>query len=410
MVTNGLNLQVRPGFRLYPGLTQSLKILAVPTVELETLLRSTAAANPCLEVTEAEPSFWRPVGEAEGLGIVSPWGDFFAELKSDTERRIGEYLVGLLDEGYLRVAVPEIARALDAPVDLVEGVLRALQDQDPPGLGARDLRECFLLQARRQGAAAVVLEALEKHFDLVLGGHHRELAHRLGISRAELGRVLTAIKRLNPKPGLPGGEPGHPLRPDLLVVERDGRLEVEMVDEGARVNISPYYLKLYRDTVETEVREFLRANLRTASWLVRQIERRRETLKRLGELIVLEQEGFFHRGRPGLRPLTISGAASRLGVAQSTLSRAVSDKYLGCKRGLFPLRFFFQGRLGGGHSPESAKALILELIRAEGWPLTDEHLARLLRDRGVVIARRTVAKYRRQLGLKSSRRRGKRHG
>lgn len=410
MVTNGLSLNVRTGFRFYAKQIQGLKVLKVSNIELETLLRSAAASNPCLEVMEAGPFFWRSIGETEVMGTVFPWGDFFAELKSAAERRIGEYLVGLLDEdGYLRMALPEIARNLRTPVSRVEGVLQVLQGQDPPGVGARDLRECFLLQVHRQGAAPVVLQAIENHFDLIIGGHHQELARTLGISRAEVQRILSVIKRLNPKPGLPGGEPERPLRPDFLVVEREDRLVIELVNEAAHVNISPYYLELYRETVEPEVRTFLRNNLQAASWLVRQIQRRRETLKRLGELIVLEQEGFFRHGRTGLVPLTISGAAGRLGFAQSTLSRAVAGKYLGCKQGLFPLRFFFQGRLGGGLSPESTKALILELLKDEDRPLTDEDLARCLKGCGFSIARRTVAKYRRQLGLKSSRSRGKPH-
>jgi RNA polymerase sigma-54 factor len=329
-----------------------------------------------------------------------------------------EFIIGNLDpDGYLRTADEDIAAQLGIDPKRVKEAVAVVQRLEPAGIGARTLQECFLLQLERRLLEAdpeliartkrVVSEAFE---DLL---HQRwdVLAHKFSVSRDEIRGILEVLRHLDPRPGAQLGPTTNPaIEPDVVVTKDGEKWRVTLNDDGLpRLRISPRYLRLLQSrSLEGDARGYLRERMRSALWFLRSVEQRQSTIMRVATAIVGRQQGFLEGGLSGLRPLVLRDIADDIGMHESTVSRVVTNKYMTTPRGIFPLKFFFHSAIShalqGDISSVVVKDRIRELIGQEDpdHPLSDARVARQLNRLGIRIARRTVAKYREELGVPSS--------
>lgn len=327
-----------------------------------------------------------------------------------------EFLIGNLEnDGYLRTPLPDLAAQVGVSVETLEEALRWVQMLDPAGVGARDLRECLLLQLERLSkptederlAKAIVEEA----FGLLLAQDWQAMAARFGVSMERLRRALEVLRKLPAHPGaLVGASGSTTIEPDVVVKKVGGRWVVELVDDNLpQVHLSPRYLQLLQNpTADPQTQAFVRERMKQALWFLRAVEQRHSTILRVAETIVRRQEAFLEHGIQYLRPMVLKDVADEIGMHESTVSRVVQAKYMATPRGVFPFKFFFHSGLShaleGDVSSVAVKEKIRELIENEdpARPLADARIARLLNRQGIRIARRTVAKYREEMGIPSS--------
>ncbi len=291
-----------------------------------------------------------------------------------------------------------------------EACLDIVQRLDPPGIGARNLRECLLLQLEdgRQ-KASLAYRLVDEAFDDLIAHRWSDLAKRYALDPQEVQAAADELARLDPKPGLQFlSTAGEYVIPDLTVENVDGEYRVFLNDGGMpRLRISQTYRDIVADKKKFvgENRAFITEKLNSATWLVQAIEQRRQTMLKVMHFIVDRQRAFFEKGVESLRPLTLREVADVLDMHESTISRVTSQKYAQTPRGVFPLKFFFSSSLGttSGEdaSSRAVKAQIEKLVAGENTakPLTDAAIVKSLEERGIRIARRTVAKYRDHLGI-----------
>jgi len=294
-------------------------------------------------------------------------------------------------------------------------VLRLIQSLDPPGVGARDLQECLLLQMDSTGNASLPRLLVSQHLEDIEKNRYPKIVRETGETLETIKRAVEFVTRLSPRPGaLFGNEMPQYITPDVSVEQNDdGEYKVTLEDHRVpRLYISPIYARLLQDEdAGDEEREYVRKKIQSARWLIDAIEQRRNTLLRICEDIFDIQRDFLSRGIKHLKPLKMRTVADHANVHVSTVSRAISDKYAQTPRGIFPLKFFFTGgtKAAGGEmtSRKSVRQSVLEAIENEDkrHPLSDDEVARLLQQQGLDIARRTVTKYRKALNIPSSRRR-----
>lgn len=291
-----------------------------------------------------------------------------------------------------------------------EDMLRMIQKLDPPGVGARDLRECLLLQLRdKSETETLAYRLVHDAFDDLKAHRWSDLGKRFGLEPAEVQRVADDLARLDPKPGLQysAGNDQY-ITPDLIVEKIDGKYQVFLNDTGLpRLRISKTYQDIARDRrkFQGENKEFINQRLNSAHWMMQAIEQRRQTMLKVMNFIVDRQREFFEKGVEFLKPLTLREVADVINMHESTVSRVTNEKYVQTPRGLLPLKFFFSSGLqtttGEDASARSIKAQIKKLVDDEDPknPLTDQEIVQQFEQRGVRIARRTVAKYRDQLNI-----------
>ena len=318
-------------------------------------------------------------------------------------------IINNLDEhGYLEVPLEELAKAAGATLADAERVLRLIQELDPPGVGARDLRECLLIQLQVRGKNGLALRIVQDHFELVKKRKLQAIARRCLTSVEEVQEAFREIQTLDPKPGRGFGTTSvSVLVPDAMIERVDGTYEVSLRwEEMPRLRISRYYRNLLKDpTAPDEVRQYLTEKINGALWLMKAIGSRNLTLKEIVRCIVCLEEEFLDKGPACLKPLTMEQVAQLVGRHKSTVCRAVANKYLQTPWGIVPLeRFFGVGLRQDSGTPvaeQQIKAEIRTLIEAEEphKPLTDQELVDELKTRGVTVARRTVAKYREELKI-----------
>jgi RNA polymerase sigma-54 factor len=407
---------------------QRLRLLQAPLTELAGIVLEAMSTNPFLEEDEGPPA--DPPGEdelgdgldsgcsgAQALSLVPivarpDWREqVLAQWRvaggQENESAIAEYILGSLDDwGYLPEGAAAAAGALGLPVAAVEAVRQRLMRLEPPGLGAVGLRECLTVQLEMQGqggslAARIVAVGL----DDLARRRYAVLARKLAASPGAVRRAAAAVRRLQPSPRrLIEPDSARPIYPDLRVERTSGGYEV-VAEEGLlpRLRFVPPAMRLTR--AGGELGRFVRGRTAGARWLLEGLAARRRTLVSVMRLIVEEQREFFDGGIHRLKPLIYRQLSGRLGVHESTIARAVRDKYVQTPRGIFPLRFFFSKGLAGvsgpGGTAASVRARVRELIEGEksARPLTDEDLTRMLRLEGVRVSRRTVAKYRDQMRI-----------
>jgi RNA polymerase sigma-54 factor len=344
-----------------------------------------------------------------------------------------EFIGNINDDGYLACGIEDIVRALNEVVtraaedagrdteDLPlyteeEGqkMLATVQSLDPPGVGAQDLRECLLLQLKEAGLEQSVPYRLVRDcFEELINHRWSEISKRFGISAGDVQKAADEIAKLDPKPGLQyGSRDDNYIIPDLIVEKIDDRYHVFLNDANLpRLKLSRAYQEIARDKkkFDGENKEFISNKLNSANWMIQAIEQRRQTMLKVMNYIVDRQRDFFEKGVQHLKPLTLREVAEVISMHESTVSRVTNEKFVQTPRGVLPLKFFFSSGLsttaGEDVSARGIKAQIEKLVADEDpkHPLTDQAIVNILKESGVQIARRTVAKYRDQLGVLSAR-------
>lgn len=344
-----------------------------------------------------------------------------------------EFIGNIADDGYLSASLDDIRNGINEVIaqaaeaegrddeslplytgEEVEHMLGIVQGLEPPGVGARDLRECLLLQLRAASQSESLSAALVRdHFDGLIGHRWNEIARKIGCPAEAVQAAADEVAKLNPKPGLSkSATPDNYVIPDLIVDKVAGEYLVFINDGNLpRLRLSKSYQDLARDRKKlgAEHKEFINNKLNAAQWLIHAIEQRRQTMLKVMHFIVNRQRDFFDKGIQFLKPLTLREVADAIDMHESTVSRVTNDKYAQTPRGVVPLKFFFSSGLAtaGGEdvSARGIKATIDKLVKDEDPkdPLTDQAIVVILEQQGVQIARRTVAKYREQLGVLSAR-------
>lgn len=320
----------------------------------------------------------------------------------------------LNSNGWLDEDVPALAAAMGREEALVEQALEVVQSLEPAGVGARNLSECLCLQlAHRRPLDRLAMAIAGGYLDALSKSRYGLIARETGASQEEVREACELIRSLNPRPGtgFAARENLTYITPDIIVVSFHDHFELLANDYFfPSLSISGYYTRLLKESDEAEVRDYLTGKVRQAKWMVRAIEQRRSTLMECAKCILDLQEAFFRHGQGHLVPMALADVAERLGVHESTVSRAVRDKYIQCSQGVYPLSYFFSRGLGSGQtaqentSPDFAKALLKKLIAGEDKrrPLSDQKLCEQMAEAGCAISRRTVAKYRDELHIPST--------
>ncbi|MFP4161498.1 MAG: RNA polymerase factor sigma-54 [Ectothiorhodospira sp.] len=367
---------------------------------------------------EGRDLFENQSGPAESLHEHLMWQIHLSSM-SEQDRAIALTLVDAINEdGYLAESLEQIHASLGGEeavgLDEVEAVLNMVQHLDPVGVCARDLSECLDLQLTQLPPETPGLpEAhalVRDHLD-ALGSHdHKGLQRRLGLDAEQLHQVIALIQTLNPRPGaLVSASAPEYIVPDVFVRRREGRWQVELNPEIApRLRINPLYASFVRRADSSEDNTYLRNNLQEARWFIKSLQSRNETLLRVGTAIVEHPRAFLEYGEEAMKPLVLRDIAEQLEMHESTISRVTTQKYMHTPRGIFEFKYFFSSHVGtadGGECSATAiRAMIRKLIAEEPGhkPMSDSKIAQILVDRGIHVARRTVAKYREAMAIPPS--------
>jgi len=337
-----------------------------------------------------------------------------ADLPDQADRVIALHLLDQLDEaGYLQGGLEGAGERLGCAPSRIERVLARLQEFDPPGVFARDLAECLALQLRDRNRLDPAMQRLLDNLPLLAARNGAALMRLCGVDAEDLTEMVAEIKSLDPRPGFAFDPPlAQPVVPDIIMrAQMDGGWAVELNAETLpRVLVNNrYYARISRAALSKTEREYLTDRLQAANWLVKSLHQRAITILKVATEIVEQQDGFFRRGVQSLRPLILRDIADAIGMHESTVSRVTTNKYIATPRGLFELKYFFTSAIaasrgGDAHSAEAVRFRIRSLIDGEASDstLSDERIVELLRQDGVDIARRTVAKYREAMRIPSS--------
>lgn len=325
-------------------------------------------------------------------------------------RPLAELIIGNLnDEGYLATPLSVLAQTTGAGLERLEAALRVVQALEPAGIAARDLRECLMLQLERLGRVdSLEYVVVRDHLEALARRRYQDIGDQLGVYPDEVQDAAENIGKLKPRPGreLAAAEPDYVL-PEVVVSRGEQGWQVALNDEPLpRVRISHAYKDLLTQAGSNpEVREYLREKIRAGKFLMRCLDQREQTIKRIAEEVVRRQEAFLEHGRAQLRPMTMAQVAEVVGVHETTVSRAVAGKYMSTPQGVIEMRSLFTSGVatsdGGSVASTGVKELIAEMVREEdsARPLTDDQIEARLRDKGIRIARRTVAKYRNEMRI-----------
>ncbi len=370
--------------------------------------RSAGGIDDSLAIIEGTPA--RDVGLRDHL-----LNQLNVDLLDPVDRVIGVHLIDMLDEaGYLRGELPPVADQLGCDVGRVEATLEKLHRFDPPGIFARSLRECLALQLRERDRLDEKMEVLLDHLKFLADRRIDELRRLCDIDADDFDEMLAELTSRNPKPGLAfDSEVAPTIVPDVLVRQaQDGTWLVELnSDTLPRVLVNRrYYAKFSSQATTKTDKKYLVDRLNSANWLVKSLDQRANTILRVATALVSRQEAFLNHGVQYLRPLILRDIAEEIEMHESTVSRVTVNKYMSTPRGTFELRYFFTTAIpstaaaGAAHSSEAVRHRIKALIESEdpGKVLSDDRLVAMLREDGIEIARRTVAKYREALRIPSS--------
>jgi RNA polymerase sigma-54 factor len=470
-----LALRVGQTLTMTPALQQAIRLLQLSSLDLQQEIQQALESNVMLEVDEPEVeapieevAIAEPVVEApataeqthdEELPVELDWGNdgvyegvgtgsrdaaeeeelhefrqanlhsgvtlrehllWQARLApfSESQAQIAEYLIDAInDEGYLEDfagACMQLQQTVGASQDEVEGVLKAIQDFDPAGVGARDLQECLRLQVLQFPAdlpeRQPALDVIDRHM-LVLARHDENaLREATGLDEELVRKTLALIQSLQPHPGRPyQAHESNYAAPDVIVTKKNNKWMVSLNAETApRLRINSHYLGMVRRSDTSRDQQTLKTHLQEARYFISALESRNDTLLRVAQSIVEEQRAFLEYGEEAMRPLVLRDVAERLGVHESTVSRATANKYMLTPRGFYELKYFFSSHVhttqGGTCSATAIHAMIKRLIGQEPQdkPLSDSTIADLLLKEGIQVARRTVAKYREAMGIPPS--------
>jgi len=451
---------------LSPQLQQSLLILQTPLLELRNLVQQEMETNPVLEeLPEDSSTDERSDAEASAdenfrdefeklVSLDEEWRDYMTQSANSTfdgrrvskeadekrqflfdsipvqetlqqnligqlnqtvlsagDRKAAELIIGNIDDdGFLQSTTEEMALNSGIPQDDFETGLELIQTFYPAGVGARDLRECLLIQLRRQRKEHILeYRIVSEHMDDL--GRHRflEIARRMAISVEDVQKAADNIARLNPRPGqVFAAAPQNYVLPDVIVEKVDGEYQISFNNEQIpHLRISNLYKDIIAsgDSQSSDVKDYIRDKIRSGKFLIRSIHQRQQTIMNIAQQIVSRQHDFLEHGPSHLKPMTMAEVAETVGVHETTVSRAVSGKYMATPQGVFEMKYFFTGgyqtATGESLSNTSVKQAVLDLVKHESGsaPLSDHEIVEILSERGIPIARRTVAKYRSELNI-----------
>lgn len=329
---------------------------------------------------------------------------------SDDIREICEIVIGNIDEnGYLRITEEELLSITGATQDKVRKAIETVQSFDPPGIGARNLQECLLLQLRAFNLQNTIVEKIVlNNISDIEKKRYNQIGKQYDLPKEDLMAAIKIIEDLDPKPGrnYSSISPAY-IVPDVYVMKVDDKYQIILNDEGIpKVRLNNYYRKLFqtRNSLSKEERQFVDEKLRSALWLLKSLDQRNKTIYRVTESILKFQYDFFERGTHYLKPLNLKDVADDIGMHESTISRVTSNKYLSCSHGTFDFRFFFGSAIqtsNGTVSSRSVKDIIKKIVSEEDPknPLSDQKIVEILKSKNIALARRTVAKYREELKI-----------
>jgi RNA polymerase sigma-54 factor len=370
--------------------------------------------------SEDLPSLEATLTKTEDLVDHLEWQMLMSDLVED-ERRFATLVIGNLDDrGYLTIegvesqdVVPKLAAEAEIDPEDAEEILKVLQTFDPLGVAARDLRECLLVQARHHGMDELVIKILEDHLPDLERRNYQAIAKKLNVELDEVYDVAQVIGELEPRPArnFLAAEPQY-IVPDVWVHKVGDKYFVVANDDGMpKLKISGFYRAAMKG--DAQAKEYIQNKLRSAQWLIRSIDQRRKTIERVTECIIAKQRDFFEKGIEHLKPMILRDVAEEVGMHESTISRVTSNKYVATPRGVYELKFFFNSAINRDGeddiASESVKQAIKKICDAEDpkRPHSDQKIVELLAKEKIVIARRTVAKYREMMGILSSSKRKK---
>ncbi|WP_088330523.1 RNA polymerase factor sigma-54 [Lacimicrobium sp. SS2-24] len=337
---------------------------------------------------------------------------------SDTDQAIAMAIIDSIDDvGYLTVSTEDILQSIDdeeVDLDEVECVLKRIQMFDPVGVGSRSVQECLLVQLRQFPADTPWLEQAKslilEYSDLLASKDYRTLMRKARLKEDELREALRLLQTLNPRPGsaIATSEPEYVI-PDVSVAKKNGRWVVELnPDSLPKLSINQQYAAMSRSTKNASDSQFIRSHMQEAKWFIKSLESRNDTLLKVANCIVQQQQGFFEYGPEAMKPMVLNDVAEMVDMHESTISRVTTQKYMHTPRGIFELKYFFSSHVatdtGGECSSTAIRALIKKLVAAEkpAKPLSDSKIADLLAEQGIKVARRTIAKYRESLSIPPS--------
>ncbi len=444
---NTLELNQSQKLILTTQLKQSLAILNMSRLEVEEEIRKESESNPLLEAERNDEGIdWEKyIKHMESVNIRqdkndAPYSsenavDFENMIRSTSnlydylidelkyfkltfeEKRICKYIIDSLDEdGYLRINDKEIYDALRVDASLFRRCLDIVQQLDPPGIGARNISECLILQLERRGISNNIVENIIMN-DLELIGRNKlkDIAKKYKISIEKCKEAIEVIRHLDPKPGRAcSNDKCVYLQPDVIVDKIDGKYIVHTNEKDVyNIKINDFYRNMMTDKEsDKEAKEFIKERLNSAATLIKNIESRKSTILRIAEAIIEEQQEFIQKGEKYIKPMKMKDIADKLEIHESTVSRGVNGKYMLTPFGLYEFKFFFNAALETDNSSEGASSAgikrdIKDIIDGENKkkPLSDDAISKMLKEKGVSVARRTVAKYREEMGIPSSSRR-----
>ncbi|MCK9554651.1 RNA polymerase factor sigma-54 [bacterium] len=335
-------------------------------------------------------------------------------LDSDKEKTIGKIIIGNLDKnGYLKASLEELAKESSESEPEVSAVLSKIRQFDPPGIAASNIKECLLIQVERKGIKNKTVESIiNGNLELLGKKQFDKISKDLDVSINEIREAEKIISSLNPKPAISFEQAEIPyISPDVTIEKTDDGFEVILNDEYIpHIKISNFYKKSMQDeSTPKNIKQYIREKISEGKWLIKNIYQRQQTLYNIATEILSCQLDFFERGPKSLKPMVLQNISSRLNIHESTVSRAINSKYLQCSWGLYPIKYFFTSSLntasGETVSAQRAKELIREIVSSEdkSKPYSDDAIAEMVKKEGIDVARRTVAKYREEAGIYSSR-------
>lgn len=454
-----LNLKQTQKLVMTTEMKQAIEILQLTSMELNNLIDKELLENPMLEFNDSPMESMEVVKDDAAKKEESKdqieWDDYFQNMQStefrntpsstydpddefnfekfsyyettlneylllqfhvlsedltETENLIGEYLIDCIDDnGYLLIDMDYICDILGVTQDVVEKLIRIIQQFDPAGVGARDIKECLLIQLRQEGYDDEEYENLVNNYLTDLAENQfKRVSQETGISTSELAEFKELIKTLEPKPGrqFTNFDGVKYIIPDGSIEWVDNELVVQINDISApRLQINSFYQGMLKTRNENEdTKKYIEKKLDSAAFLIKSIEQRRDTIRKVIEAIAHYQENFFREGVEDLKPLTLKAIADMIEVHESTVSRAIRGKYVQTPKGTFSLKFFFKRGFSQGAddvSSEAIKQKIQAFVDAEDKrkPLSDQKIVEMLKEQGVDVARRTIAKYREALNI-----------
>ncbi len=439
---------------LSPQMQQSLALLQAHLLELQTLVQQELNQNPLLEDERQSEDASAPVEVETTTPPDDSWKEYFSQSiqsssvkpppdpeaahrhqqfldSQSTEislsdhlfeqliiaapppalKRAAEEIIWNLDEnGFLQATPEDIAFSTGLPYDTIQEAISLIQSFDPAGVGARDISECLAIQLQRYHPEATLeVSIVTHHLAALAKRRYQEIARALNTSTRRVKQASKLIQKLNPRPAANYTPISrfNIVRPEIIVEKIDNQWVVSLVDDELpklRIN-NTYKDLLASQSNQPEIKNYLREKLRSGQFLIKSIALRQDTLLAISQKILQHQLDFFEKGPDHLTPLTMNQIAAELGIHETTVSRAIANKYLRCPHGVFPLRHFFNSAIktqsGNTISNTTAKEIVAETIKAEDpqHPFSDQEIQEILAKRGLVISRRTIAKYRLELGI-----------